>query len=223
MSDRKVKVGRIEKILMDERFMTITCVFVVLSSLLSLFFSFREWDSFSVFGLLVKAVTAAGMYLAFHYFKWDVAKGLMGGVLFCLMYQEAYVVFVRLWGEQNFDTYLTAGIEGSLYLAGASMNFVMTVIITVNHFMINYATQGSPKNMILSQISILFKFLVYILLVFANRRLTIFQAMQWNNSLQYLTDRALLLLLVGIEAQFNSFNIMRQDLLKAKRERRQGE
>ena len=147
----------------------------------------------------------------------------MGGVLFCLMYQEAYVVFVRLWGEQNFDTYLTAGIEGSLYLAGASMNFVMTVIITVNHFMINYATQGSPKNMILSQISILFKFLVYILLVFANRRLTISQAMQWNNSLQYLTDRALLLLLVGIEAQFNSFNIMRQDLLKAKRERRQGE
>lgn len=218
MSEGEKKTGRIEKILMDERFMAVVCVFVVASSLFSLFFSFREGDSFGAFGLLIKAVTAAGMYLAFHYFKWDVAKGLMGGVLFCLMYQEAYVVFVKLWGEQNFDIYLTAGIEGSLYLAGAGMNFVMTVVITINHFLITYATHGSPKNMILSQITILFKFMVYFLLVFANRRLTISQAMQWNNSLQYLTDRALLLLLVGIEAQFNSFNIMRQDLLKAKRE-----
>jgi hypothetical protein len=62
---------------------------------------------------------------------------------------------------------------------------------------------------------------VYFLLVLSNSRLSISQAMRWNNSLQYLTDRALLLLLIGIEAQFNSFNAMRQELLKEKRERRQ--
>ena len=220
MPEGERKTGRIEKILMAERFMAVTCIFVVASSLFSLFFSFREGDSFGAFGLLIKAVTAAGMYLAFHYFKWDVAKGLMGGVLFCLMYQEAYVVFVRLWGEQNFDVYLTAGIEGSLYLAGAGMNFVMTVIITINHFLITYATHGNPKNMILSQIAMVFKFLVLILLVFSNGKLAISQTMQWNNFLQYLTDQVLLLLLIGTDAQFNSFNIVRQDLLKEKRERR---
>lgn len=221
MPEESRKPSRIERILMDERFMAVTCVFVVVSSLVSLAVSFREGDSFGSFQLLVKALTAAGMYLAFHYFKWDVTKGLMGGVLFCLLYQEAYVVFVRLWGEQNFDTYLTAGIEGSLYLAGAGMNFVMTAIITINHFFLTYTSHGNRKNMILSQIAIVFKFLVYFLLVLSNSRLSISQAMKWNNSLQYLTDRALLLLLIGIEAQFNSFNAMRQELRKEKRERRQ--
>ena len=108
----------------------------------------------------------------------------MGGVLFCLLYQEAYVVFVRLWGEQNFDTYLVAGIHGSLYLAGAGMNFVMTAIMTVNHFFLSYASHGSRKHIILSQITIVFKFLVYFLLVVANSRLNIPQSMRWNNSLQ---------------------------------------
>lgn len=221
MPEGERKVSRIEKILMDERFMAVTCFFVVASSLISLFFTFREGDSFGAFALLIKAVTAAGMFLAFHFFKWDVAKGLMGGVLFCLMYQEAYQVFVTLWGEKNYDVYLTAGIEGSLFLAGAGMNFVMTVVITINHFMLSYATHGSEKNVILAQIAIIFKFLVYLLLVYANRKLTISQAMQWNNSLQFLTDRALLVLLIGMEALLNSFNTMRQDLLRSKRERRQ--
>ncbi len=63
-----------------------------------------------------------------------VAKGLMGGVLFCLMYQEAHLALAVLWGEQNFDTYLMAGVFGSVYLAAAGMSFLMTVIITVNHF-----------------------------------------------------------------------------------------
>ena len=216
------KTNRIEKILMDERFMAVTCVFVVVFTLASLVVSFREGDSLGVFGLLVKAMTAAGMYLAFHSFKWDLAGGLMGGMLFCLMYQEASVVLVRLWGEQNFDIYLTAGIEGSLYLAGASMNFVMTVIIAINHFLLSYATHGSQKNIILSRIAIIFKFLVYLFLVFTNRGLPISLAMRWNNFMQYLTDQALLLLLIGIEAQLNSFRIIRQDLLREKRERGRG-
>ena len=100
------------------------------------------------------------------------------------------------------------------------MNFVMTVIIAINHFLVAYATGGSQKHIIFSRIAVLFKFLVYILLVAANSRLTISRFLQWNNSLQYLTDRALLLLLIGIQTQFNSFNVMRQDLLKAKREGR---
>ena len=43
--------------------------------------------------------------------------------------------------------------------------------------------------------------------------------MLWKNALQYLTDIAVLLLLVSVESQFDSFNVLRQELLKAKRER----
>ena len=144
----------------------------------------------------------------------------MGGVLFCLLYQEAYVVFVRLWGEQNFDTYLVAGIEGSLYLAGAGTNFVMTAIITINHFFINYAIHGNPKDMIVNRIAILFKLVVYIMLLVSNSRLDFARAVLWTNAMQYLTDMCLLLVLVSIESQFDSFNALREELRREKREGR---
>ena len=47
-------------------------------------------------------------------------------------------------------------------------------------------------------------------------------ALLWKNALQYLTDIALLLLLVSVESQFDSFKVLRQELLKDKRERRKG-
>ena len=122
------------------------------------------------------------MYLAFRFYKWDVAKGLTGGVLFCLMYQEAHLVLARLWSEQDFDTYLVAGVQGSLYLAAAGMAFLMTVIITVNHFFINYASRGNPKNVILNRIAVLFKLAVYLLLLAANSRLGFSAAVLWRNA-----------------------------------------
>lgn len=143
----------------------------------------------------------------------------MGGVLFCLMYQEAYVVLVQLWGEQNFDTYLVAGVQGSLYLAAAGMAFLMTVIITINHFFINYASHGNPKNVILNRMAIGFKFIVYILLFVSNSQLGLSSSLLWRNAIQYVTDSVLLLLLVSVESQFDSFNVLRQELLKEKRER----
>ena len=104
-----------ESFFLDERFMAVTCIIVLVTGLVSLYFCVREGETFELFELLTKLVTAAAMYLAFRFFKWDVVKGLMGGVLFCLMYQEAYLVFAKLWGEQDFDAYLMAGVQGSLY------------------------------------------------------------------------------------------------------------
>lgn len=120
----------------------------------------------------------------------------MGGVLFCLMYQEAHLVLARLWGEQNFDSYLVAGVQGSIYLAAAGMTFLMTVIITVNHFFINYSTHGNPKNVILNRIAIAFKYAVYVLLLAENSRLGFAASILWRNALQYLHDGSVLLLLV---------------------------
>lgn len=209
-----------ESIFLNEHFMTATCLFTVITSVISLFFIPSQGDSFTKFEILVKLLTTIAMLFAFKYYNWDVAKGLMGGVLFCLMYQEAYLVLGRLWGEQDFDTYLVVGVQGSLYLAAAGMSFLMTIIITINHFIINYASHGNPENVIFNRMAIIFKLAVYVLLLVTNSKLGFSSEMLWKNALRYLTDIAILLLIVSIESQFDSFKVLRRELLKFKRERR---
>ena len=86
--------------------------------------------------------------------------------------------------------------------------------------MINYAKHGNPENVILNRMAILFKFGVYIILLTANAMLVgIAPVILWKNALQYLTDIAIILILVCIESQIDSFKVLRQELLKEKRER----
>ncbi len=218
MSDKGILTDRKkESIFLSERFVAAACVLTVAAGLAATVLSVIEQDSFAVFEVLVKLVTAASMYLAFRFFKWDVAKGLMGGVLFCLTYQEAHLVLARLWSEQNFDVYLVAGVQGSLYIAASGMSFLMTVIITINHFFINYGSHGNPKDVIVNRIAIIFKFAVYVLLFISNSRLGFDARILWRNGMQYLSDTALLLMLVCIESQFDSFKILREELKQLKR------
>lgn len=211
-----------ESIFLNERFMAFICILILSTGLVSLYFFVREGERLEIFGWVTKLVTAAAMYLAFRFFKWDVAKGLIGGVLFCLMYQEAYLVLGRLWGEKDFDAYLVVGVQGSLYLAAAGMAFLMTIIITINHYFINYSFRGNPKNVILNRMALIVKFAVYILLLWANSRLGFTANVLWKNALGYLTDIFILLLVVSVESQFDSFNVLRQDLRAAQREGRKG-
>ena len=208
-----------EKMFLSERFMGAVCIFMAAAGLASLVFCVMEKDSFETFALLIKLVTALAMFLAFRSFKWDAAKGLMGGVLFCLMYQDAHLVLARLWAEESFDAYLASGVQGSLFLAGAGMNLLMTVIITANHFFINYSTRGNPKNVILNRIALVFKFAVCLLLMVTNSLLGFSSVLRWTRSVQYLMDIALLVLVACLEAQFDSFNALRQELRKMKREK----
>ena len=219
MSENNVKETEHESIFLSEYLLTTSCAMVVVTSIIYLVFIPISGDSFGNFEILIKLITTVSMYLAYRHYNWDVAKGLMGGVLFCLMYQEAYLVLGKLWGEEDFDTYLVAGVQGSIYLAAAGMSFLMTIIITINHFLINYARHGNPENVILNRMAISFKFVVYILLLITNSMLDFSRLVIWKNALQYLTDMAIFLLLVAIESQFDSFKVLRQKLLKAKRER----
>lgn len=210
---------RQESIFLKERFMAASCFLAVAASLGSFLLSIRDGAFFATFGILAKLITAVAMYLAFRSYKWDVAKGLMGGILFCMLYQEAHLVLAELWGEQDFDTYLVVGVQGSLYLAAAGMTFLMTVIITVNHFFISYAFCGNPKNVILNRMAILFKLIVYSLLFAVNGKLGFPAGVLWRNALQYLTDIALMLLLVSMESQFDAFNILRRELREGRKNR----
>lgn len=208
--------NRIEVLFLSERCMAVVCAFIAVMGLISLVLFRNEMELFEIFGLLVKVVTAVMIYFAFRSYKWDAAKGLLGSVLFSLMYHEAYLVLVKLW-SQDFDTYLVAGVWGSLYLAAAGMTLWMTVIITVNHFMVNYTLKSNPKNLMLNRISIIFKFATYILLLAANRRLGLNASLMWKNILEYLTDIAILLLVIMTESQFDNFKKLRQELLAEKR------
>ena len=210
--------NKLEKVFLNERFMAAVCILMAAAGVVSLIFCFME-DAFEIFALLIKLIAAVTMFLAFRSFKWDAAKGLMGGVLFCLMYQDAHLALARLWSEQNFDAYLASGVQGSLFLAGAGMNLLMTVIITANHFFINYSTHGNPKNVILNRIALVFKLAVCILLIVTNSLLGFSSALRWTHSVQYLMDIALLVLVACLEAQFDSFNALRQELRKMKREK----
>lgn len=214
------KENRLEKAFLNERFMAAVCMVMTAAGVVSFALSFQEQDAFEKFTLLVKMVTAINMFLAFRSFKWDAAKGLMGGVLFCLMYQDAYLALAELWSEQNFDAYLASGVQGSLFLAGAGMNLLMTIIITANHIFINYTTHGNPKNVILNRIALAFKLAVCVLLMVTNNLLGFSTVLRWTHSVQYLMDIALLVLVGCLEAQFDSFNALRQELKKLKRERR---
>ena len=208
--------NRIEALFLSERCMAVVCAFIASMGLISLVLFRNEMELFEIFGLLVKVVTAVMIYFAFRSYKWDAAKGLLGSVLFSLMYHEAYLVLVKLW-SQDFDTYLVVGVWGSLYLAAAGMTLWMTVIITVNHFMVNYTLKSNPKNLMLNRISIIFKFATYILLLAANRRLGLSSSLMWKNILEYLTDIAILLLVIMTESQFDNFKKLRQELLAEKR------
>ena len=222
MNQSDTKGNKLEKIFLSERFMAAVCIFMAAAGVASLVLCFREQDAFEIFALLVKLVTAVTTFLAFRSFKWDAAKGLMGGVLFCLMYQDAHLALAMLWSEQNFDAYLASGVQGSLFLAGAGMNLLMTVIITANHFFINYSTHGNMKNVILNRIALVFKLAVCVLLIITNSLLGFSSALRWTHSVQYLMDIALLVLVACLEAQFDSFNALRQELKKLNQERKAG-
>ena len=215
---RSIRIRERESLFLNERFMAFVCLFAAVTGIASFVLAGSDGNYLVRFEVIVKLLTVAFMYFAFRRYNWDVAKGLMGGVLFCLMYQEAYLVLARLWGEEDFDTYLVAGIQGSIYLAAAGMSFMMTIIITINHFMINYARGGNPGNVILNRMATGFKFFVYVVLIISNSMLGLAPALLWENALQYLTDMAVLLLVVSIESQFDSFKVLREELLAAKRE-----
>ena len=90
MQDQNTMNGnRLEKVFLSERFMAAACIVMAAAGAASLILCIKEQDAFEIFALAIKLVTAVTMYLAFRSFKWDAAKGLMGGVLFCLMYQDA--------------------------------------------------------------------------------------------------------------------------------------
>lgn len=217
MSENKKRWGAsIRSAFLNERVMGATCAFFVVTCLITLYFYITSGSTFEVFQAVVKLAVAVWMYLAFRFYKWDIAKGLMGGALFSLMYQEAFLVLSVLWEEEMFDFYLMVGVQGSVYLAASGMTLLMTIIITINHFFINYSQQGNVKNVMLNRVALTFKFAVYVILFIANVQLDLPAEMLWQNAMLFLTDISLLMLIVSVESQLDSFKVLLHEMLQQK-------
>ena len=175
------------------------------------------------FEKLTKLAMILAVFTAFVHFHWDALRGLMGGLLLCLMYQEGFAVLGQLWGETtDFDAYLIMGVQGSLYLAISSMSFLMTIIITVNHFIIDYSNIGNKANVVFNQITIVFKILLYVGLFIINFYIELPTLRLVNAGVEYIGDLAIVVILICIETQLDNFKSLRHDLLKDKKRKAAG-
>lgn len=217
-----MKKINLEEKFLDERLMRNIAILSVICSVISLVLLklSGEIELLSAFGKLIKIVITLLTIWTFSKFHWDAMQGLMGGLLFSLLFQESFIVLGKLWGETaDFDSFLIMGVQGSLYLAAQSMSFLMTIIIIINHFIIDYSRVGNYGNVIFNQISILFKILLYIFLLVINVFLYLPAVTQVNLAFEYLSDLCIVILVICIETQLDSFKTIKQELLQAKKQK----
>ena len=210
----------IEKLFLDERVMTFVSILSAICGFISLIILVlsHEITLLDSFDKTVKLILTLLTLWTFSRFHWDAMKGLMGGLLFAFLYQECFLVLGKLWGEtSDFDYFLVMGVQGSLYLAAESMSFLMTIIITINHFVLNYSRLDNINNVIFNQICIVFKIVLYLLLLGINVFLNIPLFMQINYGIEYLSDLCIIIMIICIDTHLDNFKAVRQDLKKAKK------
>lgn len=214
-----MKKINIEERFLDEGLMRKVAILSVICGIISLLLSFyfHETMPLTIFEKVVKITITLLTLWTFSKFHWDAMQGMMGALLFALMYQEGFLVLGKLWGEtSDFDTYLIMGVEGSLFLAAQGMSFLMTVIIVINHFIIDYSRVGNYGNVIFNQMSIVFKIFLYIFLIVINVFLNQPMHALINSIFEYISDLCIVILIIFIETQLDNFKTIRQELLREK-------
>ena len=192
----------------------------IILSLAVLVFS-KETAPLTVFEKIVKLMLVISLYFAFTHYQWDMMRGIMGGILFSLMYAEGFLVLGTLWKDTaSANTFLIMGVQGSLYIATESMSFLMTIIITLNHFIMNYGKRNNWRNVIFNQISILFKLLLYVFLAIINIFIKRPVPTLASSGFEYIADISIIITLICVESQLEDFKILRQELLEEKRLKR---
>lgn len=212
-----------ENIFLNERLMksaAIAAASGIVISIGALLF-FREVTMLVIFEKLVKLALIISLYVAFTHYQWDMMRGLMGGVLLALMYEESFRVLGSLLSDPACaEKYLVMGVQGSLFVSFESMSFLMTVIITLNHFIMNYGRNNNWRNVVFNQISILFKIILYVSLAVINIFIDQPGHTLFVEGLRYVIDVFIIITLICIESQLENFKILRQELLMEKRQRR---
>lgn len=215
-----MKKFNLEEKFLDERLMIKISVLSIIFGLISfiLLAVTHNLELLLAFEKIIKITIIIFILWTFSNFHWDFTQGMMGALLFSLLYEEAFLVLGKLWGEtSDFDAFLIMGVQGSLYLAAQSMSFLMTIIIILNHFVINYSRIGNYRNVIFNQISIVFKIALYVFLMIINRFLDLPLLIQINFGFEYLSDLCIIILIICIETQLNNFKTLKLELMNKKK------
>ena len=215
-----MKKLNLEKLFLNEILMRNIAIISAVCGIVSIILlSFNnEIELLVLFEKLVKVLITIITIWSFSKFHWDVTKGMLGALLFTLMYQESYLVLGKLWGEtSDFDTFLIMGVQGSLYLAAESMSLLMTIIIIVNHFIIGYSHFGNYANVIFNQLSIIFKIFLYVCLLVINVFLNQPNILQLNYGFEYLSDLCIVILVICVETQLDNFKTIKHELTADKK------
>jgi len=210
-----MKNTNIKNMFLNEKLMRNVSLLSVIFGFISLtvMFVFHELTLLKAFEIIIKQLLTLLTLWTFTRLRWDVTKGLMGSLLFALLYQESFLVLGNLWdGTSDFDLYLTMGVQGSLYLAAQSMSFMMTFIIIINHFVIGYSNIDNWKNVVLNQLTIVFKIILYISLLIINGFLSLSMCQQLSDGFQYAEDLCIIIMLICVEIQLNNFNSIMHEL-----------
>lgn len=217
-----MKKIKIKTTFLSERLMRNASILSVIFGIATLVVMFvnHALTLLSAFEIIAKLLLTILTLWSFSKFRWDVTKGMIGSLLFALLYQESFLVLGQLWGStKDFDTYLIMGVQGSLYLAAQSMSFMMTIIIIVNHFIIGYSNVGNWGNVVLNQLSIIFKIILYVSLLVINGFMDLPIHRQLAAGFEYAADLAIIIMFICVESQFDSFNAIRHELLMEKRQK----
>lgn len=209
-------------IFINERTMTIVSVVSAVCAVasLALMTAIHTLTLMDLFERSVKLMVTLLALWSFFRYRWDMMKGLLGSLLFSILYQEANVVLGQLWGATaDFDTYLIMGVEGSLFLAAQTMSLMMTVIITANHYIIAYSPKRNERNLTFNKLSILFKICLYLSLTVIDFFLDLPVSTQINTALQYAADFCMVIMLVCIETQLESFQQLQQEVMLQKKQK----
>lgn len=215
-----MKKINLESLFLNEIIMrNITIISVLFSAISIVLLSVsNEMELIVLFESLVKVLVIILTMWTFSKFHWDVTKGMLGALLFTLLHQESYLVLDKLWGKAaDFDTYLIMGVQGSLYLAAEGMSLLMTVIIIANHIIIDYSNIGNYANVIFNQLSIIFKIILYIGLMIINVFLNQPMIHQINFGCECVSDLCIVILVICIETQLDSFKTIKHELTNDKK------
>lgn len=210
----------LEDKLLDEKLTRNITILSIICGLISIIIlaATHNLELLLAFEKIVKITITIFTLMTFNNFRWDFTQGMMGALLFSLLYGEAFMVLGKLWGEtSDFDAFLIMGVQGSLYLAAQSMSFLMTIIIILNHFVINYSRIGNYRNVIFNHVSIVFKISLYIFLLIINSFLDLPLIIQINSGFEYMSDLCIVILIICIETQLNNFKTLKQELLNKKK------
>lgn len=124
-------------------------------------------DMFTMFEIVLRTMLIVGLYRAYRHENMYIMSGIVGGLLFCILYREANHVLGGLL-TLSVDKFIMMGYKGSLYLCISMTILFLECVMVYNHFSISlYHINGITK-LAVNEISTCLLFIMLAVQIFSN-------------------------------------------------------